>query len=297
MRVLMLHNPGAGGRGPDADALLGLIRDAGHDASCISSKDEDWAQRLEDSADLLVAAGGDGTVAQLGRTTVGRDVPIAILPLGTANNIASMLGIADQAPEALIAGWAGAERRPFDVGVARGPWGTFRFFESVGLGLLARSMAHVDHGPAGIVNELGDPVTRLAAARNVFESVLETLTPTEVRLALDGADLSGRFLVVEAMNGAAAGPALRLTHAGNPHDGLIDVVLAGETERQDLMRHLQHPDASASTPLRIRQGRRLTIDCASCLLHLDDELWSGTTGDQQIVLTVEPGALTFLVPA
>ena len=50
-------------------------------------------ERLFDrAADLIVAVGGDGTVASVAREVAGHDVPLAVLPVGTANNIAFSLG-------------------------------------------------------------------------------------------------------------------------------------------------------------------------------------------------------------
>lgn len=51
-----------------------------------------------ESTDVIVAAGGDGTVSTAARAVAGRDIPVAILPLGTANNIARSLGIEGSIP-------------------------------------------------------------------------------------------------------------------------------------------------------------------------------------------------------
>jgi diacylglycerol kinase family enzyme len=61
----------------------------------------------------------------------GRRIPIAILPLGTANNIAKTLGIRGSA-EQLIAAIPTAVRRAFDLGVIGGPGLDARFLEGVG---------------------------------------------------------------------------------------------------------------------------------------------------------------------
>src|SRR5690606_7135637 len=89
--------------------------------------------------DLVVAAGGDGTFGRVARRLVGSDRPLAILPLGTANNVARHLGLALD-PSRAIAQLASAEERRMDVGVARGSFGTRLFFEGAGLGLLDDDM-------------------------------------------------------------------------------------------------------------------------------------------------------------
>src|SRR6266436_32025 len=45
-------------------------------------------QALENRPDLVVVAGGDGTVRRVASELVGRDIPLAIIPLGTFNNLA-----------------------------------------------------------------------------------------------------------------------------------------------------------------------------------------------------------------
>jgi diacylglycerol kinase (ATP) len=47
---------------------------------------------LEARPDVVAAAGGDGTVAAAARTLAGQGISLAILPMGTANNIARSLG-------------------------------------------------------------------------------------------------------------------------------------------------------------------------------------------------------------
>ena len=90
---------------------------------------------LKKSAEFVVVAGGDGTVGKVARRLIGTDVPIAILPLGTANNSSKTLGIADLPVTRLISSWNSARRVKFDAGVAVGPWGDRHFIEGIGAGV------------------------------------------------------------------------------------------------------------------------------------------------------------------
>ena len=46
---------------------------------------ESGARAIADGADLIVVAGGDGTISEAAEGVAGTDVPLAILPAGTAN--------------------------------------------------------------------------------------------------------------------------------------------------------------------------------------------------------------------
>lgn len=51
------------------------------------------AQAIEQGVDLVIAAGGDGTVNAVAAALIGTPLPLAIIPRGTANAVASALGI------------------------------------------------------------------------------------------------------------------------------------------------------------------------------------------------------------
>jgi diacylglycerol kinase family enzyme len=243
--------------------------------------------------------GGDGTVGRVARALAGRTVPIALLPMGTANNVATALGVHNRELAGLIAGWNDAVRRPFDVGVARGPWGEYRFLESVGVGLLSEAIHVIDEGHAGYVNEIGDTQTRINAALEVFRHTLADMPAAGVELWLDGETLSGEYILVETLNFGAAGPNLNFAPHGDPSDGLLDLVLAEEADRQLLRDRLTRlrSDPTAASILRTHRGRRIHMRCEGCLLHIDDRLWQGDAGTvANIEITIEAGALTFLIP-
>src|SRR5215831_1634514 len=144
MRVALIYNPMAGNETATGEDLADLLRAAGHDVSRHSSKDDHFAALLDDAPDLVAIAGGDGTVSKVAKATMGRGIPHAVLPTGTANNISRTLGVAELPLDEQIAGWPKWRRAQLDIGLARGPWGSRHFVESVGLGLLAWSIPRAD---------------------------------------------------------------------------------------------------------------------------------------------------------
>jgi diacylglycerol kinase family enzyme len=81
---------------------------------------------------------------------------------------------------------------------------------------------------------------------------------------------------------------------------LLDVVIADDSDRQRLCERLDQfrSDPTGAPALRTHRGRHLKLTCAGCLFHIDDELWRGRADTTvTIELSIEPAALTFLVPA
>lgn len=302
MRVVVVHNSGAGESQYDRDSLVRLISGAGHETAYFPVDDDAWKDALVGFADVVAAAGGDGTVGEVGRAVAGRDLPIAVLPLGTANNISTALGQANFTIEDLVAAWADARRQPFDIGVARGSWGTFRFLEGVGAGLLADGMAEIRGGRADYIHQATDSDDRMSAARGFFRRLLARMPSTQIKLSLDGRDFSGHYLLVEALNFGAAGPNLRLAPQATPSDGLLDIVLVDENHRRDLADYLlsSRIDPEHLPELPIYQARHISLSCGRCHLHLDDEVRTAAGSEERptvIDLSLEPNALTFLTRA
>src|SRR5215510_9263533 len=114
-RVTLIHNPKAGDDNqPTAGQLQALINEAGYKVCYQSVQEDDWEEALHRSADIIAVAGGDGTVTKVAKRLIGENMPIAVLPMGTANNISRSLGIAGQPVTRLIPSWGTARRLEFD---------------------------------------------------------------------------------------------------------------------------------------------------------------------------------------
>lgn len=99
-----------------------------------------WGAAIGDP-DLVVMVGGDGSVAGAVRLLGGRDLPVALLPTGTANNPAKALGVAGDVRD-VVGSWRDGTSVTLDVWAAVTPHGRHPFVEGVGGGLLATAIAH-----------------------------------------------------------------------------------------------------------------------------------------------------------
>jgi diacylglycerol kinase (ATP) len=95
-----------------------------------------------------------------------------------------------------------------------------------------------------------------------------------VSAALDGRDISGRYLLLEALNVRYVGPNLHLAPDSQPGDGQFDVVLVTEAERDRLLHYLEHwqDNRERLAVLPTLRGRRLQIEWTGYALHIDDKL-------------------------
>jgi diacylglycerol kinase (ATP) len=141
MRILLVHNPTAGSEKHEGEDFTKALKKAGHNPIYQSSKEKGIAKALKKKIDLALVAGGDGTVSKVARRLVAMNskLPLAVLPVGTANNFARSLGFCLSAKE-LIEQLNDGKCDTFDVGLARGPWGKRYFFEGAGAGLFAEYM-------------------------------------------------------------------------------------------------------------------------------------------------------------
>lgn len=301
-RATLIYNPNAAGTDAlPSDAILGLLGRTGIEASYRpTASKSDLLAALHDPGDLVVVAGGDGTfrATVLCLRELGLRVPLALVPLGTANNIARTLDLTGD-PRALLTGLGCPKPRPFDLGVVRGgPWGEAKFLEAFGFGLFARSLAA--YNP-----DAGKSVVR---AVQVIVDMLRNYEPTAWQIKLDGEDLSGSYLLVEVMNTASTGTRLPLAPGANPSDGLLDVVLVGEDARVGLgsyLTELTFGELDALPNVSVRRGKRLEFRWEGSPLHVDAEVLAGgeTPADPKkarrpttLVVTLEVGALELWLP-
>jgi diacylglycerol kinase (ATP) len=302
MRVTLIHNPTAGAQEHDRDTLLELLREAGHGAEYVSSDQRGWPSALDLPSDLVAVAGGDGTVAKVARAMAGRSTPLAVLPLGTANNISRTLGLYGVALPVLVEGWGAARRQPFDLGVALGPWGSFRFVEGVGVGALATTITDLETSGNGPLD--GKPPDELmATVVEMVKARVEQLDPPHLDLRLDGVDVSGDYIMVEVMNIRQVGPNLAFAPSADPGDGLLDVVLVAARDGERFRAHLADYLRGDALPqvVTVQRCSRIQLTWNGFDVHLDDEPWPGDRSPRPrdlavVEIGVERHALHVLVP-
>src|SRR5215204_628870 len=174
----------------------------------------DARRAAKQGCQLVIAAGGDGTVAAVARGLIGTSATLGILPLGTYNNTATSLGIPTDLLEACALIAAGVERR-VDVGEVRatGKRKPAVFLEMGAVGLPATLTSLGQHLEKG----------RWDSARETLPPAL-AMQPTQARLRLDeSAAHEARTLCVLVANGPRTGAGIDAASAARMDDGLLDV--------------------------------------------------------------------------
>ncbi len=174
---------------------------------------------LEAGAELLVAAGGDGTVSAVAGVLAAAEssTPMAVLPFGTANDFARTLGVFDM--DAALAALDSADEHPIDMIRARSVDGDERLVLNVANGGLAWDIGDSLDG------ETKSRWGALAYARGAVD-VLASRVVHQVAIQIDDEPAQRReALTVAVSSGRTCGGGLILAPTADPEDGLLEVTL------------------------------------------------------------------------
>ena len=270
MRILLVHNPNAGSEEHEGEDFIKALKKTGHKAIYQSAKKKGIGKALKKKFDLILVAGGDGTVTKVARRLVAMksEIPLAVLPVGTANNFARSLGFCLSKKE-LIEQLNDGKCDTFDVGLACGPWGKRYFFEGAGAGLFA------DYLRAPKKDERKSKAEAMRRHVKELRRRLQSYRARQWQIELDGSDLSGRYLLWHAMNIRSVGPVLTLAADAKTTDGTLDFVGAREEDRALLLDYFGARVAGKRRkfPLRAKRFTKMRLQWRERPLHFDDALW------------------------
>ncbi len=293
-RVAVVFNPVSAGEeeAPRRKReLLEALAAAGVEAVLEETTADDPGQgatrrALAQDADLVLAAGGDGTVMACATSLAGGSVPLAVLPSGTGNLLAVNLGLPDDLESALDVALHGGRRR-IDVGAI----GADRFVVMSGIGFDAAMLRGADQALKASIGALAYVLSGLRQLGR---------RPTEFRIRLDGLPpiiRTGQGVLVGNFGKLQGG--IDVLPGAEPDDGLLDV---GVLETRSLGGWprlagrvlLGHGGRLGEPPLELFRARRVEIDCGRPQPVQRDGEPGGRT--RQFAVKVVPHALTLCVP-
>lgn len=275
-KAILVHNASAGTREPSLEDLTAMIEAAGYRVKYRNSKAPDLEAKLDKQGDLVIAAGGDGTIAKVAKILLSKPeqgAPLAILPLGTANNIALSLGITEP-PEALMPRWNETPLRKLSHGIVHAHWGEQSFIEGVGLGSLAEATAPKP-------KDKSDPKARkhrIKQGRMAFRRAIKHAKPERLYVTVDGTRIEDEVVLIEILNISQVGPRLRLAPNADPGDNLLDVAYVTTEHRGAFLEWLDaliHDDLDAGVvgppPVATVPGANVMIAWNGMDLRIDDK--------------------------
>jgi len=294
--VKLLHNPKAGDQQHSKKKLVELIESKGYKCLYASLKKSGWG-KIESSVDIVAIAGGDGTVIKvvnkfLRRSLIDRKFPLALLPMGTANNIATALGITQPTRE-VIESWKHAMIRKYDIGSVHGI-GEPAFVESMGFGAFTATIRKMQ----SIEKQLeSDPEHRLSTATSVFRDIVHSYRGRKCKVIADGVSYPGKFLMIEIMNTPFIGPNLDINPTAELGDGIFEVILVSEGQREQLYRYLEDKFLGGQTSFSFQpiKARKVQLEWEGMNMHIDGEIVKAGR-PIRVHIEARPGLFDFLVP-
>lgn len=303
MKLCVIYNPVAGRRraGKRLSELRAILERHSIEVQWLGTEAPGHARELaaqcrSDGVDLIIAAGGDGTVSEVAGSLVdskGRAPELLVWPMGSGNDFVANTGSARHGREwekALLHG----DTRVFDAGVLEilePEPSRHYFFNNTGLGLEADVISE----SVKIRRLRGLPLYLLSALRALRGALLH-----DVELRMDGSEgwESKSLTMVSVANGSRSGGGFRLLPPAVADDGVLDVGLLCMPHRRTLLRLLglmllrKHLH---SQWLDYRQGTGFEMNLPDGLpVHADGDLLAPSV--TRLRVSVEPAALRVRVP-
>jgi diacylglycerol kinase family enzyme len=239
---------------------------------------------IEAGAELVICVGGDGTVRECAQSLAGTDVPLAIVPAGSANLTARAVGVPAALDAALATGFGGRDAR-VDLATADGAV----FTAMAGIGLDAAVVAAT---PDGAKRLAGWPAYAGAAVSQLLRR------PATFVLRLDGGDpITRRARSVTVGNSGALPGGFVIMPDARIDDGVLDVLIlapSGVAGWVEVGLRVAVHSRRDGRQLERHRARTVEISADSDLpRQIDGEI---VTSARSLTVAVRPGALLVRVP-
>ena len=270
----------------DLGRALDVLREAGLEVIALSSDDHRELQQAfaehRDRIDRIVLGGGDGTLNALVETVLESGLPLGILPLGTANDLARTLELPLEMETAAAVIARGNTQR-IDLGCINGK----HFFNVASLGLsiqVTRELTRETKRRWGI---LGYPLALWRAVRK--------RRSFRVEISCDGKRWHLRSMQIWVGNGRHFGGGMTIAADARLDDGMLDLVSLAPRNLWELILSAPSLRSGHHRNERIRHWRGTEIEIRtrrSMPINTDGEVTTETPAQVRIV----PKAISVYVP-
>lgn len=278
MRLALIANDRSGG-GLGADELAAALRDRGADVVLHSIRDHERAGQ-DGPLDRIVVAGGDGSIGICAELAGRLDVPLAVIPAGTANDFARAHDLPTDPAEAAALAVDGRRAERMELGRLDGR--PFVNVVSAGLSPVAARHAHAHKLRLG----------PLAYAVGAIRAGL-TAHPVPCDVQVDGERLfaGDAWQIIVSVSGAFGGGSH--VEEADPGDGRLHVTVVPAGSRLGLLRRaagMRRGDIAGQPGVPDTEGHEIELGLPPGVeVNLDGELCGPGR------LTVEPAAFSLVV--
>lgn len=292
--IAVLANPFAGkGRGrAAAETALQRLRERGAEVRVYAGDTPADTKALAREAIAarpvaIVVVGGDGTLSGILSDLVAAELPVALVPAGTGNDLARALDLPRHDPAAAADLALDGTARRIDVGEVRTPTGVAGFLTIAALGFDA---------------EVSERTNRLrwphGALRYYLALLIELvrLQPLPFAVAVDGGEVRVRpGTLIAVGNTPSYGGGMPVCAGADATDGMLDLVEVAPIGRLRLLRLfplLLRGTHLARREVAHRRARTVTVSAPGLVVYADGE----RLGEDACTISVRPSALTILTP-
>lgn len=293
-KATLLHNPKAGDKAHTKKELISLIENEGIKCTYSSVKKDKW-DHIDPKTDFVIIAGGDGTVRKVVKKLWKNDehdnYKFALLPLGTANNIAKTLDIPEKEVD-IIKSWKDGTSKKMDAGIVSGLAEPHLFLESFGLGIFPVLMEKMKYQAE---EKVDTPEKKLKTALKTLIKLIDSYRPPYFEILIDGKEYKDNYLLIEIMNTQSIGPNLGFSPDANTSDGEFEVVMISEHEKEKFKEYIKERlEGIENEPsFELIKAKKVVIKCEKYDAHADDEILK-VKKTPSVEIEVMEGFLKFL---
>jgi lipid kinase YegS len=231
------------------------------------------AEAIAEAVDVIVAAGGDGTLSEVASALAHRDQPgenlpaLGLVPLGTANDFAAAAGIPEEPLPALQLITA-TPALPVDLLQVHADDRSYWCVNLASGGFGTEVTVETDAGLKKILGGLAYLITGIAK--------LGKIDPTRARLRGPDFAWEGDFIALGIGNGRQAGGGQALCPDARIDDGLLDLTVVPELSGE----------VSATLGTLAVEGRHAALDRVAVRAQLP---WVELAAEAPLVLNLDGG--------
>lgn len=296
-KAVLVHNPTAGSADHKKADLKNLVKEMGYEVKYYSTDSLFWKRFLKQEAEVIFVAGGDGTVQKLAKAMLEAQddavlqVPVRVLPCGTANNIATSLQIKYAEQVNILS----EKKAAFDIGVVQGKTEASFFIEGMGCGIFPALVKRME---AKDDDKIQDEIRE---SRRELLKIIESYKAQQAIIIADKEEITGSFLLVELLNIRFIGPNIELAPKAQSGDGNFELVIIREDARHQLKKFIEELtdkkelNKSIDSFAEVRRVKEIRLKWGNEDVHLDDELHENYRGEE-IKAENRQAIFNFLVP-